>query len=99
MIIHVLAIAAATAVIMLITLLPFIPGSYDPLAAPLSMSEGVGKYPYLGATNLAVIVIKIGSPAALTVAASNCHCLTASMTGWFSHATDSTIRGSVTRPR
>ena len=36
MTIHVLRIAAATALIMLIALLPFMPGSYDPLAAPQS---------------------------------------------------------------
>ena len=34
---HALRIAAATALIELITLLPFMPGGYDPLAAPLSM--------------------------------------------------------------
>ena len=37
MIVHVVRIGAATALIMLITLLPFMPGSYDPLAASLSM--------------------------------------------------------------
>jgi hypothetical protein len=36
MAVHVLRIAAATALIILITLLPFLPGSYDPLAATLS---------------------------------------------------------------
>lgn len=37
MTIHLLGISAATALTVLITLLPFMPGSYDPLAAPLSM--------------------------------------------------------------
>ena len=37
MLVTILGIAAATALIMLITLLPFMPGSYDPLAEPLSV--------------------------------------------------------------
>ena len=36
MTIHALGIGAATALITLITLLPFLPGTYDPLAVPLS---------------------------------------------------------------
>jgi hypothetical protein len=36
MMIHALGIAAAIAVVMLCTLVPFIPGSYDSLAGPLS---------------------------------------------------------------
>jgi hypothetical protein len=41
MIRHVLGLAAVTALVVLITLLPFLPGSYDPLAAPLSMMARV----------------------------------------------------------
>lgn len=37
MIIHVLGIVTATALIILVTLFPFMPGSYDPLAVSLSM--------------------------------------------------------------
>ena len=37
MLVTILGIAAATALIMVITLLPFMPGSYDPLAEPLSV--------------------------------------------------------------
>ncbi len=36
MTVHLLCIAAATALIVLVTLLPFMPGSYDPFSAPLS---------------------------------------------------------------
>lgn len=41
MIRHALGSAAATALIVLIALLPFLPGPYDPLAAPLSMMARV----------------------------------------------------------
>lgn len=37
MTVHLLRAAAATGLILLVTVLPFLPGGYDPLAAPLSM--------------------------------------------------------------
>jgi hypothetical protein len=49
-----LRLAAATALIILITLLPFLPGSYDPLAAPLSMMARV-----LGFTGLLLVPVGI----------------------------------------
>lgn len=48
MIIHALGITAATALIILITLLPFLPGSYDPLAVSLSMMARV--FGFIGLT-------------------------------------------------
>lgn len=41
---HFLGIAAATAVFILCTLLPFLPGPYDPLALPLSMMARVAGF-------------------------------------------------------
>jgi hypothetical protein len=51
---HLLGIAAATALIILITLLPFMPGSYDPLAAPLSAMARV-----FGFTSLSLVPVGV----------------------------------------
>ena len=41
MTVHLLCISGATALIVLVTLLPFMPGSYDPFSAPLSVMATV----------------------------------------------------------
>jgi hypothetical protein len=51
---HLIRITAATALILLITLLPFIPGRYDPLAVPLS---GIARV--LGYTALLLVPVGI----------------------------------------
>ncbi len=44
MTVHLLCIAGATALIVLVTLLPFMPGSYDPLSVPLSAMARVSGF-------------------------------------------------------
>lgn len=51
---HALRIAAAAALIVLITLLPFMPGGYDPLAAPLSMMARI-----FGVTGLSFVPVGV----------------------------------------
>jgi hypothetical protein len=45
MTVHLLCIAGASALIVLVTLLPFMPGSYDPLGVPLSAMARVSASP------------------------------------------------------
>jgi len=62
MLVSVLGIAAATALIMVITLLPFVPGSYDPLARPYRCWPGSSVFGFYELLLVPVAVLWTVSP-------------------------------------